>query len=152
MSKSKIRVIVHATDFSRASRAAFTKAVQLASVAGAQLVLLYVRSPVASLVADEYVAPQEYEQLDRASFDAAKKQMTRLVETAQKRGVHAKGLIVDGVAHEQILRGARRAKADMIVLGSHGRTGLARFFLGSVAGRVASMASCPVLTVRGTFR
>jgi len=115
-------------------------------------VLLYVRSPVASLVADAYVAPQEYEQLDRASVDAAKKQITRLVETAKKRGVPAKGLIVDGVAHEQILRGARRAKADMIVLGSHGRTGLARFFLGSVAGRVASMASCPVLTVRGTFR
>lgn len=66
--------------------------------------------------------------------------------------MHAKGLIADGVAHEQILRRARRAKADMIVLGSHGRTGLARFFLGSVAGRVASMASCPVLTARGTSR
>jgi nucleotide-binding universal stress UspA family protein len=152
MSKSTIRVVVHATDFSPASRAAFTKAGQLARVAGAQLVLLHVRSPVAHLVADAYVAPREYEQLDRASFDAAKKQITRLVETAKKRGVNAKGLIVDGVAHEQILRGARRAKADMIVVGSHGRTGLARFFLGSVAGRVASMASCPVLTVRGTFR
>ena len=40
----------------------------------------------------------------------------------------------------------------MVVLGSHGRTGLARFFLGGVAGGAASMASCPGLTVRGTFR
>jgi nucleotide-binding universal stress UspA family protein len=148
MPKSKTRVIVHATDFSPASRAAFSKAVELAHGARAQLVLLHVRSPVASLVADAYVAPQEYEQIDRASFDAAKKQVTRLVEAARKRGVRAKGLIVEGVAHEQILRGARRAKANMIVLGSHGRTGLARFFLGSVAGRVASLAPCPVLTVR----
>lgn len=152
MAKGKIRVIVHATDFSPASRAAFSKAVELARNAGAQLVLLHVRSPVTLLVADAYVAPQAYEQLDRASLDAARKQITRLVQTAKKRGVRVKGLIVEGVAHEQILRAARRAKADMIVLGSHGRTGLARLFLGSVAGRVASMASCPVLTVRGTSR
>jgi universal stress protein A len=147
-----LRVIVHATDFSPASRAAFTKAVQLARDAGARLVLLHVRSPAEALVADAYMAPRQYEQLDRASFDAAKKQITRLVEAARKRGVRANGLIVDGVAHEQILRSARRAKADMIVLGSHGRTGLARFFLGSVAGRVASTTSCPVLIVRGTSR
>ena len=152
MSKSKIRVIVHATDFSPASRAAFTKAVQLARAAGTQLVLLHVRSPVASLMADAYVAPHEYQQLDRASFDAAKERLTRLVEMARKRGVRATGRIVDGVAHEQILRGARRARADILVLGSHGRTGLAKFFLGSVAGRVDSLASCPVLTVRGTRR
>ncbi len=89
------------------------------------------------------------------------KSLCRLVETAATRllhrrqgggGRHAKRPIVDGVAHEQILRGARRAKADMIVRGAHGRTGLARFFLGSVAGGAASMASCPGLTVRGTFR
>jgi nucleotide-binding universal stress UspA family protein len=152
MSKGKVRVIVHATDFSPASRAAFTKAVQLAREAGARLVVLHVRVPVAPLVADAYVAPQAYEQLDRASLDAAKKQITRLVETARKRGVHAKALIVDGVPHEQILRAARRARADMIALGSHGRTGLARFFLGSVTGRVAALASCPVLVVRGTSR
>lgn len=152
MAKGKTRIIVHATDFSPGSRAAFSKAVELARDAGAQLVLLHVRSPVTLLVADAYVAPQTYEQLDRASLDAAKKQIARLVETAKKRGVRAKGLILEGVAHDQILRGARRAKADMIVLGSHGRTGLARFFLGSVAGRVASTASCPVVTVRGTSR
>ena len=152
MPKSQIRVIVHATDFSPGSRAAFSKAVQLARGAGAQLVLLHVRAPVASLVADAYVAPQEYEQLDRASLEAAKKQVMRLVDAARKRGVRAKGQIVDGVAHEQILRGARRAKADMLVLGSHGRSALARFFLGSVAGRVASLATCPVLTVRGPRR
>jgi nucleotide-binding universal stress UspA family protein len=53
------------------------------------------------------------------------------------------------VAHEQIVRSAKRQRADLIVMGTHGRTGVARFFLGSVAARVAATAPCPVLTVRG---
>ena len=44
---------------------------------------------------------------------------------------------------------AKRQRADMIVMGTHGRTGMARFFLGSVAARVTATAPCPVLTVRG---
>jgi nucleotide-binding universal stress UspA family protein len=71
------------------------------------------------------------------------------VAEAKKRGVRARGLVGEGVPYEQIVRTARGKKADMIVMGTHGRTGMSRFFLGSVAGRVASLASCPVLTVRG---
>jgi nucleotide-binding universal stress UspA family protein len=56
---------------------------------------------------------------------------------------------MEGVTHEQITRAARSKRADLVVIGTHGRTGLAKFFLGSVAGRVVSTASCPVLTVRG---
>jgi universal stress protein A len=56
---------------------------------------------------------------------------------------------VEGVAHEQIARIARARRCDLIVMGTHGRTGVARFFLGSVAARVAATAPCPVLTVRG---
>jgi nucleotide-binding universal stress UspA family protein len=57
--------------------------------------------------------------------------------------------MTDGLPHEQILRLARAKHADVVVLGTHGRTGLARFFLGSVANRVVAMSSVPVLTVRG---
>jgi len=49
---------------------------------------------------------------------------------------------------EEIVREARRRRADLIVMGTHGRTGVARFFLGSVAARVLALARCPVLTVR----
>ena len=59
------------------------------------------------------------------------------------------GLVVEGVAHEQITRAAKRLRADLIVMGTHGRTGVARFFVGSVAARVTATAPCPVLTVRG---
>jgi nucleotide-binding universal stress UspA family protein len=58
-------------------------------------------------------------------------------------------MLLDGTAHERIVRAARSKRADLIVIGTHGRTGLARLFLGSVAGRVVATATCPVMTVRG---
>ena len=57
--------------------------------------------------------------------------------------------LLEGIAHEQIARAARARRADLIVIGTHGRTGVAKLFLGSVAGRVVSIAHCPVMTVRG---
>jgi nucleotide-binding universal stress UspA family protein len=53
------------------------------------------------------------------------------------------------VPHELIARAARSRKADLLVIGTHGRSGLAKLFLGSVATRLVSMAPRPVLTVRG---
>ena len=86
----------------------------------------------------------------RASRAQAKKQLDRLVGQAKKRGVRTKALLAQGVAHDAIVRAARGGRADMIVMGTHGRTGLSKLFLGSVAGRVVAMAGCPVLTVRGS--
>jgi len=53
------------------------------------------------------------------------------------------------LAHAQIVRAAKSKKADLIVIGTHGRTGFAKFFLGSVDSRVVTAAPCPVLTVCG---
>ena len=58
-------------------------------------------------------------------------------------------LVDAGVAAEQIVRLARARRADLIVMGTHGRTGFTRALLGSVAARVVALAACPVLTVRG---
>ena len=69
--------------------------------------------------------------------------------TARPHRVRARGLLVEGVPADRIVRTARGRRAGMIVVGTHGRTGAARFFLGSVAGRVVATAHCPVLTVRG---
>jgi nucleotide-binding universal stress UspA family protein len=90
-----------------------------------------------------------YEDLDRSAHAAASKELAALVAKAKKAGVRAKAVVRDGIAHEQIVRAARSPRADMIVIGTHGRTGLAKFFLGSVAGRVVATAKCPVMTVRG---
>jgi nucleotide-binding universal stress UspA family protein len=146
---SRIRRILHPSDFSRASGAAFAKAVEMAKMNGAELLVVHVLTPVIPMVGDGYVSPKVYEEIEATSRSDAQARLDRLLSKAKKAGVRARGLLLDGVPHEQIARAARSRKADLVVIGTHGRTGLAKFFLGSVAGRVVSIASCPVLTVRG---
>ena len=146
---SRIRCIVHPSDFSRASGAAFAKAVEMAKTNRAELLVVHVLTPVIPMVGDGYVSPKVYEEIEATARAQAQKQLDRLVAGAKKAGVRARGLLAQGVPHEQITRAARSKRADLVVIGTHGRTGLAKFFLGSVAGRVVSTARCPVLTVRG---
>jgi nucleotide-binding universal stress UspA family protein len=146
---SRIRRILYPTDFSRASGAAFTKAVDLAKTNKAELLVVHVLGPAMPMVGDGYVSPQVYEDLAASARAYGKKNLDALVAKAKKAGVRAKSILLDGVPHEQIARTARRQRADLVVMGTHGRTGLAKIFLGSVAGRVIAIAPCPVMTVRG---
>lgn len=146
---SRFRRILHPTDFSRASGAAFARAVALAKADRAELLVVHVLTPALPMVGDGYVSPKVYEQMEASARAAGKKHLDRLVARAKKAGVRARGLLLEGVPHERIVRAARAQRVDLVVMGTHGRTGLARFFLGSVAERVVAMAGCPVLTVRG---
>lgn len=145
------RRLLHPTDFSKASKAAFARSLAEARQSRRELVLVHVLSPVIPLAAagEGYIAPSVYEQMSKSAHAWAKKQMDRLLAEAKRAKVRVRSLLLEGVAHEQIVRAARRQGADMIIMGTHGRTGVARFFLGSVAARVAATAPCPVLTVRG---
>ena len=144
-----IRRVLHPTDFSRASGAAFTRALAEARVARASLLIVHVLAPVIPMAGEGYVSPSAYQQMAEAGRAWAQRQMNRLLARARTARVRARGMLLEGVAHEQIVRAARRQRADLIVIGTHGRTGVARFFLGSVAARVTATAPCPVLTVRG---
>lgn len=146
---SRIRRILHPTDFSRASTPAFKRAVEMAKANRSELVVAHVLVPVMPIMGDGYVSPQVYEDMDAAARSAAQKQLRKLVDRAKQAGVRVKGLLLDGVAHERIARVARAQKADLVVIGTHGRTGFAKLFLGSVASRVLAVSPCPVLTVRG---
>jgi nucleotide-binding universal stress UspA family protein len=146
---SRIRRILHPSDFSRASGKAFAKAVEMARANRAELLVVHVLAPAVPLVGDGYVSPKIYEDLEASARAWGQKQLNRLLAKARKAGARAKGMLMEGVPHEQIVRAARSRKAGLIVIGTHGRTGLAKFVLGSVAGRVVAMASCPVMTVRG---
>jgi len=141
------QTIMHATDFSRASRAAFGKALQLARRDHAPLVIAHVMTPPAPLIGDGYVSPTTWDGIYRGYRKTAQKKLAAAVAKAKAAGVRARGLLLEGVPHEQILRAARRA--GLLVVGTHGRTGMARFFVGSVAGRLVAGARCPVVTVRG---
>jgi len=146
---SRIRRVMHATDFSRASGAAFKRAVELAKSNHAELLLVHVISPAMPLVGDGYVPPQVYEDMEKAANDYAQKHLNTLIAKAKKAGVRVKGLLLEGLAHERIAQAARSRKADIVVIGTHGRTGFAKLFLGSVASRVLAISPRPVLTVRG---
>lgn len=143
--------VLHPTDFSKASNAAFAKSLAEARTNRGERVLVHVLSPVIPMTGagEAYVTPRVYEQMNKAARVWAQKQLDRLLAKAKAVRVRARGMVLEGVTHEQIVRAAKRQRADVIVMGTHGRTGVARFFLGSVAARVTAMASCPVLTVRG---
>ncbi|MGH7401140.1 MAG: universal stress protein [Candidatus Rokuibacteriota bacterium] len=146
---SRIRRILHPTDFSPASSAAYKRAVDMAKGNRAELLVVHVLSPAVPIVADGYVSPQVYEDMASATRAYVRKHLDALVGKAKRAGARVKGLLLEGVPHERIAQAARSRKADLIVIGTHGRTGLARLFLGSVASRVLAVAPCPVLTVRG---
>jgi len=145
---SRIRRILHPTDFSRASAAAFKRAVDMAKGNRAELLLVHVLSPSLPIVADGYVSPQVYEDMASSARAYGKKHLDALVGKAKRAGARVKGLLLEGVPHERIAQAARSRKADLVVIGTPGRTGLAKLFLGSVASRVLTVAPCPVLTVR----
>jgi nucleotide-binding universal stress UspA family protein len=146
---TRIRRVLHPSDFSRASRAAFAKALDMAKANKAELLVIHVLTPTMPLMADGYIEPKAWEAIERSTRAVAQKEMNKLLAVAKKARVRASGALLEGVPHEQIVRAAKAKRADLLVLGTHGRTGLAKVFLGSVAGRVVTAAPCPVLTVRG---
>ena len=145
------RRILHATDFSSASRPALTQAIALARQNRAALRVVHALPPLALAVGGDFafVPPQTYEAIDRRARQHAQKQLTARVGRARKAGVRATALLLDGAPHEQVPRAARRMRADLIVIGTHGRTGVSKVLLGSVAERLVRLAPCQVLTVRG---
>jgi nucleotide-binding universal stress UspA family protein len=101
------------------------------------------------MIADAYVAATTYDALQRAQRAGGRRHVERLVAQARAAGVRASGTLLDfGVPAGRIARFAKSRRADLVVMGTHGRTGLTRALLGSVAARVVAISPCPVLTVR----
>jgi nucleotide-binding universal stress UspA family protein len=147
-----IRRIMHPTDFSSASGPAFVKATELAGSQRAELILLHVADAVVPVAPEGYISPAVYDEIQRSARAYGQRKLAALVARAKKAGVRATPVMVEGAPASAIVRAAKSRRADMIVMGTHGRSGLARLFLGSVAERVVGQAPCPVLTVRGRSR
>jgi nucleotide-binding universal stress UspA family protein len=145
------RRILHATDFSSASRPALARAIALARQNRAALRVVHARPPLALAGGGDFafVPPGTYETIDRQARRHAQKRLAAIVDRARKAGVRTTAFLLDGAPHEQVPRAARRMRADLIVIGTHGRTGVTKVILGSVADRLVRLAPCPVLTVRG---
>jgi nucleotide-binding universal stress UspA family protein len=143
----KFERILLATDFSPASAPALEQAVKMARRDGALLLIAHAYQEP-GLVDLSHAPARVYEQWDQALRENVEKKLQALVEYVRNQGVEAKALLLKGFADEAIIEAAKQQGADLIVIGTHGRRGAARLFLGSVASRVISTAPCPVMTVR----
>ena len=131
-------------DFSKGSEAALKHAVQLAREKKAKLLLLHVISATFAFPLEAGFA-DIFEALDADARAGLKKLVRRHgLKSGSYRAILVRGVEVARVIADQ----AKRSRASMIVMGSHGRTGLERFMLGSVAERTLRYAACPVLIVK----
>lgn len=137
------------TDFSETSDAALTYAKALAEKLGASIHLLHVfADPYAmATYAPEVYAPLPPEVRERALHDIQQRLDERLDAGEQQR-FRGTTEIVTGLTAKQIVGYATDRGMDLIVMGTHGRRGVAHMLLGSVAEHVVRTAQCPVLTVR----
>lgn len=137
------RILV-ATDFSESAEQAVLVAADLALKFNASLTLLTVwEIPPVSYGATLYL-PSD---IATPIHDAAQAALEQASKVLRERVPNAASLLREGEPWQEILSGAESIRADLIVVGTHGRRGLGRAFLGSVAERVVRMSKVPVLTV-----
>ncbi len=144
----KIRKILAPIDFSDVSAEALAAATDLARQLGAKMVVLHAVEPVyfaGSMFGPEINVPQLVEEQRRAAESA----IQDMVERLKKKQISAIGMVETGVPHDVVLRVAEAKKCDLIVVGTHGRSGVSHLLLGSVAEKLVRSAQCPVLTLRG---
>jgi nucleotide-binding universal stress UspA family protein len=138
--------VLFATDFSPISEQAFEQAVKFAKLTGSGLVVAHVLH-FPPMVGSAFVPMAE--ETEEAMRTWCRNRLGELAAKATAGGVAAEtALREEPYAHAGIIKAADEHKALMIVLGTHGRTGLSKLVLGSVAARVITESPCPVLTVR----
>jgi universal stress protein A len=139
------RRLVVPTDFSETADRALAKAIDIARVLPADIALIHVHSPVMVLpppidmVSLSTVFPQALEKMEEALQARASR--------VREAGVACEVELIEGSAPAEIVAFAERVGAEQIVIGTHGRSGLAHAVLGSVTERVIHRAPCPVLVV-----
>jgi nucleotide-binding universal stress UspA family protein len=146
---TRIRRVLLASDFSHASRKACAAAISMAKSNRAPLTILFVYIPIVPLVPGHYIDDNTWAELDTDSRRWIQRRLTALASRAKRSGVRASVTMAIGDAPSQIVQIARSLRIDLIVMGTHGRRGMSKFLLGSVAERVIATAPCPVMTVRG---
>jgi nucleotide-binding universal stress UspA family protein len=135
-----LRNILHPTDFSELSQHAFTLACSLARDHGAKIIVLHVYPPPVNY--GEIIArqqPEPYEDVLRHNLEEIR---------CLDGSIEVEHHLVEGEPAKEIVRLATEMDCDMIVMGTHGRTGLGRLFMGSTAEAVVRHAPCPVLTLK----
>ncbi len=141
------RLLLHPTDFSDYSTRAFSIAVGLARQHRATIVVLHVAD---TLGPENVTYGEAVSQLEPEGYRQRLQADLRRVALPDEAGVPVQHLLVEGEPAAEIVRVAREHQCDLIVMGTHGRTGLQRLLMGSIAEQVMRRAPCPVLTVKSS--
>jgi len=141
----KIKAILVPVDFTEYSNKAVDYAVVIASQFRAKILLLHVIEQFTYSVTDTIQMVNHYAALKAV----AEPLMESLRRGVSRKGVPVNTLVARGNPYLKIVEQARKSRSNLIVMGTHGRTGIPHLVIGSVAERVIRLAPCPVLTVRG---
>ena len=135
--------LLFATDFSESSLTALPFVQALARKLGSSVFVCHIITPTPLAVGAPEAAPYLYQ----AERDNAEKEMAALVASAELRDLKTTSLMPSGILAEEIETAIRDNKIDLVIAGTHGRTGMRRLLLGSAAEEICRVAACPVLTV-----
>ena len=142
--KIRIRKIIVPTDFTAFSDHALDYATVIAKQFRSSILIMHVIEPFTYSVTDMMQVIDHYVPLKTIAQP--------MIENLQKRilkgGVKSTAFVTKGTPYLEIIKKARKDGVDMIIMGTHGRTGARHMLMGSVAERVVRMASCPVLTLK----
>lgn len=145
----KPKRILCPTDFSQHSRYALRKAAGMARASGAEIILLHVfpQTTPGGLNEDAYLLAN-WRQFMKREEERARAALEREARSKLLQGIRVRILLGAGSPHREIQQIASRTHADLIVISTHGMTGLLHLVMGSVAERVVRHAPCSVLVVK----
>jgi nucleotide-binding universal stress UspA family protein len=141
------KTILFATDFSESSDYAFQYAYSLAKKFNARLLLVHVINEPVDL-RGFYVPHISFEKLEEEIEEGAKKMMEKFCRTHIRDYDNFESIIVPGIPYDEIIKKATDNSADLIIVGTHGRTGLDHVLFGSTAEKVVRKSPVPVMTIR----
>jgi nucleotide-binding universal stress UspA family protein len=145
----EIRSILLPTDFSECGNFALSYATSLARTFGARIICVNVIEPIVPTVGyTGMTEPLPLADISEQLEDSAERELPKIAECEECADIEIEELIVHGEAATEIVRVAKEREVDIIVIASHGRTGLGRILFGSTAEAVVRHAACPVLVVK----
>ena len=139
--------ILFATDFSESSDHAFEYAYTVAKSFGARLLVLHVINELVDL-RGFYVPHISIDKLEEEMAESAQKMMDKFIDSHAQGYGKIQPIVAPGIPYDEILKKSEEESVDMIVLGTHGRTGLDHVLFGSTAEKVVRKSTIPVMTIR----